>query len=87
MIFESYFLKALILIALLSGVPLMLTSFFGLIVAVLQASTQVQEQTITFFVKFLGLVLLIYFLGPVFLALIKDFVQDSFSALALFGDL
>lgn len=45
--------EVVLLVALLSGIPLMISSLCALMVAVVQAATQVQEQSITFLVKFL----------------------------------
>ena len=45
--------EVILLVALLSGIPLLISSLCALVVAVLQAATQVQEQSVAFLVKFL----------------------------------
>lgn len=55
--------QALYLILLLSGPPILISMFFGLIVAIFQAATQIQEQTLSFVVKLFAVVLTIMILG------------------------
>ena len=43
--------QAFVLVACCSGIPLLISSFAGLIVAFLQAATQVQEQGLQFLIK------------------------------------
>ena len=50
------FQETLLVVLLLSGVPLIAASCTGLCSALLQAVTQVQEQTITYAVKLLTLI-------------------------------
>ena len=45
--------QALYLILLLSGPPIIISMVLGLMVAVFQAATQIQEQTLSFTVKLL----------------------------------
>ncbi len=55
--------QALILILLLSGPPIIISTVLGLIVAIFQAATQIQEQTLSFTVKLFAVVLTIIVLG------------------------
>ena len=50
----------------------------GLIVAVLQATTQIQEQTLAFVPKILVVFISIGIFGPWMLTTIMDFVNDLF---------
>ena len=52
---EHYFVNVILLVLLLSGVPLVVSSLLGLVVAVVQAATQVQEQTLPYLIKFLAI--------------------------------
>lgn len=49
-IFE-YSYEALLLILMISGPPILFASLIGLLVAIFQAATQIQEQTLAFAVK------------------------------------
>lgn len=59
--------EALYLIVILAG-PLLLSALLvGLIVGVLQAATQIQEQTLSFIPKLLALVIALAVMGPLLL--------------------
>ena len=53
--------QALWLVLTLSAPPIIVATIAGLIVAILQAATQVQEQTVPYAVKFFAIVLAIFF--------------------------
>ena len=55
--------KALVLSFYLAGVPLALITIVGLAVSVLQAATQIQDQTIAIVPKILSIVLILYLVG------------------------
>ena len=55
--------QALILILILSGPPIIISTILGLIVAIFQAATQIQEQTLSFTVKLFAVILTILVLG------------------------
>lgn len=48
--------QALMLILLLSGPPILISMVLGLLVAVFQAATQIQEQTLSFTVKLFAVI-------------------------------
>ena len=56
--------EGLFLILVLSGPPIFISMFLGLSVAVFQAATQIQEQTLSFTVKLIAVILTLMFLGP-----------------------
>lgn len=58
-------------------VSLVIAVFFG----ILQAVMQVQEQTLTFFPKLVGLVLVLYFLGPWMFQKIVEIVTDYYQSI------
>ena len=55
--------QALLLILILSGPPIIISMILGLIVAIFQAATQIQEQTLSFTVKLFAVILTIIMLG------------------------
>ncbi len=55
--------QALLLILLLSGPPILVSMFIGLFVAVLQAATQIQEQTLSFTVKLIAVIFTLLLMG------------------------
>ena len=69
---------ALLLIVSLAA-PLLLSALFvGLMVGVLQAVTQIQEQTLSFIPKLMALVAALILMGPWLLQLWLTFTQDLF---------
>ncbi len=55
--------QALLMILILSGPPILISMAVGLFVAILQAATQIQEQTISFTVKLIAVVFTLLLLG------------------------
>ena len=55
--------QALLLILILSGPPIVISTILGLFVAVFQAATQIQEQTLSTMVKLVAVVLTLLILG------------------------
>lgn len=52
--------QALFLVLLLSGPPIAAAAIMGLIVAFLQAATQLQEQTLAYAVKFVVIIITLF---------------------------
>ena len=55
--------QALLLILLLSAPPILISTILGLGVAIFQAATQIQEQTLSFMVKLLAVIMVLLFMG------------------------
>ena len=55
--------QALLLILILSGPPILISMALGLFVAIFQAATQIQEQTLSFTVKLVAVILTLLLLG------------------------
>lgn len=69
---------ALLLIVYLAA-PLLLSALFvGLLVGVLQAVTQIQEQTLSFIPKLMALVVALILMGPWLLQLWITFTQELY---------
>ena len=65
------------------GVPLLLVGMLvGLIIAILQAATQVHEQTLTFAPKVIIVALTLLALGPWMLNSLIDFANKMFELMA-----
>ena len=56
--------EALMLVLLISAGPMLASMLIGLVVSVLQATTQVQEQALSYVPKLMGVFLTIALLGP-----------------------
>lgn len=55
--------QALLLILILSGPPILISMTLGLFVAIFQAATQIQEQTLSFTVKLIAVIVTLILLG------------------------
>lgn len=74
--------QGLLLILILSAPPILISMFFGIIVAIFQAATQIQEQTLSFTIKLVAVTLTLMFMGGWLGAQIMSFALDIFSHFA-----
>jgi len=70
--------QGLLLILILSAPPVLISMFLGTLVAIFQAATQIQEQTLPFVVKLLAVVLSLILMGPWLGAQILTFGSNIF---------
>lgn len=70
--------QGMLLILILSAPPILVSMFFGIIVAIFQAATQIQEQTLSFTVKLVAVTLTLMLLGGWLGAQIMSFANDIF---------
>lgn len=70
--------QGLLLILILSAPPILVSMFFGIIVAIFQAATQIQEQTLSFTIKLVAVTLTLMFLGGWLGAQIMTFSTNIF---------
>jgi type III secretion HrpO family protein len=70
--------QALLLILLLSGPPILISTLLGLTVAVFQAATQIQEQTLSFMVKLFAVIFTLLIVGSWLSAQILQFTNNIF---------
>lgn len=84
---EVYLLEAFFLVLLCSGIPLVVSSVVGVFVSVIQASTQIQEQTITYFAKLIAVSATIAVLGAYFSRALIEFLQHTLASLSSLGRL
>lgn len=71
--------QGLLLILILSAPPILVSMFFGIIVAIFQAATQIQEQTLSFTIKLVAVTLTLMFLGSWLGVQIMTFANDIFT--------
>jgi type III secretion protein S len=77
--------QGLLLILILSAPPVLISMFLGTIVAIFQAATQIQEQTLPFVVKLVSVVLTLIFLGSWLGSQIMSFSSNIFSNFAVWS--
>lgn len=71
--------RAMLIILYVSGPMLLLGLVVGLAVSVFQATTQIQEQTLTFIPKIIAILGAIILFGPWMLTVMTDFTTDLFN--------
>lgn len=70
--------QALLMILILSAPPILVSMTVGLFVAILQAATQIQEQTLSFTVKLIAVVLILVLAGSWLGSQIMQFASSIF---------
>lgn len=71
--------EALWLVLLLSAPPIIAASAVGLVVAIVQAATQLQEQTLQFTLKFFAIVLTLFITASLLGGTLYQFSDSIFS--------
>ena len=71
--------QALLLILILSGPPIVISMILGLVVAIFQAATQIQEQTLSFTVKLIAVIMTLILMGSFLSAQIMQFANNILS--------
>lgn len=66
----------------LAAPMLVISMLIGLIIAILQAATQIHEQTLTFLPKLLVIALILVFTGSSMLTALQDFTNKMFELMA-----
>ncbi|MBN2722612.1 MAG: flagellar biosynthetic protein FliQ [Deltaproteobacteria bacterium] len=77
-VYVNLMVKTLVLIILFSSVPLGVSLLTGLFVAVFQSVTQIQEQTLSFVPRFLGVSLSLLLFGPFIATELSGFMKLIF---------
>lgn len=74
--------RAITVILLVSGPLLLLALVVGLLVSIFQATTQIQEQTLSFVPKIVAVLVGIVFFGPWMLTHVTNYAREIFQNLA-----
>jgi len=73
--------QALELTLMISAPPLLAALIIGLVVSIFQAATQINEMTLSFIPKLLGMFLVLIITGPWMVSLLVDYIQRLFSGI------
>jgi type III secretory pathway component EscS len=74
--------QVVLLVALFSGIPLLVSVVCGLVVAIIQTVTQIQEQSVTYVVKFIAVSVTFLFIGPWMVHEVTEFFRNSLGSIA-----
>jgi len=81
-IIADIFQDAIFHILILSAPMLLSALIVGLVISIFQATTQIQEQTLSFVPKVLAIFLVLLFAGPWLLSTLMDFTLSIFDKIA-----
>ncbi|MFD2870578.1 flagellar biosynthesis protein FliQ [Kurthia sp. 3B1D] len=73
--------RAITVVIMASGPLLLVALVVGLLVSIFQATTQIQEQTLSFVPKIIAVLLAIVFFGPWMLTKVVTYTKDIFENL------
>ena len=73
--------QALELTLMVSAPPLLAALIIGLVVSIFQAATQINEMTLSFIPKLLGMFLVLIITGPWMIGMVVDYIQRLFSGI------
>jgi flagellar biosynthetic protein FliQ len=76
------FYEALMAAFKLAAPALIVSVVVGLIIAIMQAATQVHEQTMTFVPKLVAIALVLLLMGPWMINIMRDFTVELFQTLS-----
>ena len=69
-------------ITLILALPMLLTGLFvGVVVSILQAATQIQEQTLSFIPKIIAMLAALYLFMPMLARMLIEYTQGVFKAM------
>jgi flagellar biosynthetic protein FliQ len=69
-------------VTLLVAAPMLLTALIiGLVVSIFQAATQINEQTLSFIPKLVGVFFVLVIAGPWILAVMTDYMRQTFQSI------
>ncbi|MBN1142153.1 MAG: flagellar biosynthesis protein FliQ [Deltaproteobacteria bacterium] len=77
--------KAIETVLLLSAPMLLSALVIGLIISIFQAATQINEQTMTFVPKIVGVLVSLLLFGPWIIQIMLTFTRGIFEGIALIG--
>jgi flagellar biosynthetic protein FliQ len=76
--------QTLFLVLILTGPPVLTALLVGLTISILQATTQIQEQTLTFVPKLVAVVAILAISGPWMLAQLISFTASIYDAIPMY---
>lgn len=76
--------QALFLALILTGPPVLIAMLVGLTISILQATTQIQEQTLTFVPKLFAIVATLALAGPWMLTQLVAFTASLYDSFATY---
>ena len=67
--------QGLLLAALFSGIPLLVSTFVSLVLSIVQAATQIQDQSLTFLPRLVAVCLTLFLISPWMVEKLRDYLE------------
>lgn len=77
--------EAIFVIFKIAGPLLIISMLVGMVIAIIQAATQVHEQTLTFVPKALTMVIILFIMGSFFTEVLEEFITYIFDIISQIG--
>ncbi len=84
---DEYVKQSFLLVIILSGIPLVSSSIVGLLVSIIQSSTQIQEQSVSYLAKFITLSVVLAISSSFFFSQLIQFMQNTLASISILGGL
>lgn len=85
--FETFINHSLVLVLIISAIPLVSSTCLGLIVAIFQTATQIQEQSVSYLVRLSAVVVVFLICGSWFTRELIGLFQETLSSIQFLGRL
>ena len=70
-------------ITIMLSLPMLLAGLFvGVVISILQAATQIQEQTLSFIPKIVAMLAALYVFMPILIRMLVDYTQGMFTSIS-----
>lgn len=83
--FEVFLKQGFFVVLICSGIPLLCSSLTALSISIIQAATQVQEQTSVYLARCISMFVVLYLLSTWLWSELMHFFEEIFSAIAQLG--
>ena len=82
---EETIIKACLVVVICSGIPIAVAGMGGLVAALVQTATQVQEQSLSYLIRLGGMLLVLALCGRWLVSLLSEFLSEILTSLPVSG--
>ena len=84
-VFDALVYETFVLVVLLSGAPLFVSAAVGIVISTVQTATQLQEQTVLFVGKLIGVLAVLFLFSGWAMSECIEYVHQSFALIVYLG--
>ena len=86
-LFRNYIQECFTLVVVISGLPLLASSMGAVLIATLQAATQIQEQSVTYLVKLTIIIIILFCMCGWYGDRLIELIQSALGGLETIGQM